>query len=141
MRALLGGLALLAMSASGCGWFDDESIDGVWQIVEIDGQPVEIGENTIEAPFLVIDVTDLAATLGCNDGTGSIRLDDDTAVVTDLSVSALDCEPEALRFADRAVGEVLASDTIAVRFADDDRLIWDAEGRQLVLVSVPEPPP
>lgn len=50
-------------------------IDGVWQMVEVNGEQVEVGVNTIEIPKVEIEAGFLSGRLGCNGGGAELLID------------------------------------------------------------------
>ena len=52
-------------------------MDGTWRMVEVDGEPVEVGVNTIKIPEFTIEAGFLSGELGCNSGGAELLIDGD----------------------------------------------------------------
>ena len=110
-------------------------------MVEIDGQPIVRGENTVSDPFVEIADGAMVGDLGCNEAVVPVVVDEDDLVPGALAMSELrSCRPTALAFADNAMLDVLRSTRIGLTL-EDGRMVWVAAGRQIILTEATEPPP
>ena len=136
---------LLALVGSGCVFGDDDgaagdgSMDGVWVVVEIDGQPVVVGDNTTAVPYVDIDGGDLTGSFGCADGRASFLMSDVVLSVESLTPPTGSCASVAVSFAENALLDVLSAPEVGFTL-DDDRMVWVAAGRQLVFEAASAPP-
>ncbi len=48
-------------------------IDGTWRMIEVNGEPVEVGVNTIEIPEITIEAGFLSGQFGCNGGGAELQ--------------------------------------------------------------------
>ena len=114
-------------------------MDGVWVVVEIDGQPVVVGDNTTDVPYVDIDGGDLTGSFGCGDGRSSFLMSDVVLSVESLTPPTGSCASVAVSFAENALLDVLSAPEVGFTL-DDDRMVWVAAGRQLVFEAASAPP-
>lgn len=136
---------VLAVVGTGCGAGGDDdtggdaSVDGLWVVVEIDGQPIVIGDNTADVPYVEIDGGALVGSFGCSEGSASLASSDVILSVESLTPPTGSCASVAVSFAENALLDVLGAPEIGFTL-DDERMVWVAAGRQLIFEAASEPP-
>ncbi len=127
--------------ASADGFFREgtSSVDGIWAVVEVDGEPVEVGVNAAEPPYLEIGGAEIEGHLGCNGGGGRLVAKEGTLVVSEFFRTAAGCMPDSLMFVEHALADVLDRGDVPYRLSRG-RMIWEAAGHTIVFEPVSTPP-
>lgn len=141
-------VAVLAVTGSGCGLFGDDEgsggesgpLDGLWVVVEIDGQPIVVGDNTQRVPYVEVAGGDLAGTFGCGESEASFTIGDVSLMVDTLTAPTEPCDSVAVSFAENAMMDVLTAEEVGYTVAEDERMVWVAAGRQIIFETSAEPP-
>lgn len=136
----LGSSVLLvaALVAAGCSDSAEEGpLDGTWEIVEVDGQSIVPGDNTVSPPYFEIGDGRADGSLGCNDGGAPLDVTERVIDFGALERTEQACDI-AVSFAEMALVDVIA-DGIVEWSRDGDRMIWVAAGRQIVLEPIDGP--
>ncbi|MEM9132823.1 MAG: META domain-containing protein [Actinomycetota bacterium] len=141
VAALLAALTLFAVA---CTRQAEPSFDvlGFWWAVEINGEPVEIGVNAAEAPWLEFTGTDVGGSFGCNNGGGEYTLQGDqlrtTEIVSELQLCSIPDGGEEMVPMERALVQLLGSSELS---RDGDTLTMRGGPYTVVLVAADGPPP
>lgn len=86
-------------------------IDGTWEMVEVNGEPVHVGVNTAVVPRLHIDAGFAAGTFGCNRGGAELLQDGAT-----MLPSPIESEAELCSIPDGSEVMVLTERTLLALF-------------------------
>lgn len=125
---------LVACNGSGSGSSD---ITGSWYLVEIDGQAVEEGVNTITRPALMITGALISGDLGCNTGGVTYELAGDEIVLTGpFEATAQLCSipdgGDEIVLSEAVLTEFLAGSARFTASVEDSRMVWALPERAAV---------
>lgn len=150
-RLAVMAVALLAVScgddvstvASDGGGAGDEAeetgVEGVWAVVEVDGQPAEVGVNMARAAYLDIAGGEVRGHLGCNSGGGMISISETTIQIDEFFREAAGCIPEDLEIVEEALWAAIVADP-ATYSITASQMIWLAGGHEVLFERVGAPP-
>lgn len=116
-------------------------IDGEWEMVEVNGEPVVLGVNTEQTPIIEIQAGFLSGNLGCNGVGVELLLDGNRLRGSGLEGTAQQCGipdgSEVMLLTERTLSSLL-SDPGAEITLIDDQMLWTRGGENAVFAR-PDP--
>ncbi len=135
-------LCLLAALCMGCSKnasttstaFDLHSLQGEWQIVQLDSVPL-LAEADEEAPNILFDIDhhSFACYIGCNRMGGTLSIDGDTLSLTDIYATRMYCQDKMEQ--EQRLGEVLEQVSFAERTPDGNVLLTNSTHTTLLTLT------
>lgn len=146
MPRVAATVAACLLCLAACGGSAEPTVDvvGYWWPVEVNGEPVELGVNTAEAPWLQFTTDEVGGNLGCNGVGGAYTLDGDRLsiedMVSELELCAIPDGGEEMVLMEQALGWLLGGSTLSL---DGDQLTMERSPYNVVLVAAEgeQPPP
>lgn len=105
-------------------------IEGRWEMVEVNGEAVEIGVNTGVIPLIEIEAGFLSGTFGCNAGGGEVLFDGEVLRIAGLASTSHLCGipdgSEEMVLTERTLVSMLESEGASVT-RNGEVMTWSAE--------------
>ena len=133
-------LPTIAADVGSAGDEERTGVEGVWAVVEVDGQPAEVGVNMAGAAYVDIGAGEITGHLGCNDGGGVITIDETTILIDEFFRTASGCIPDDRMIVEEALWAAMVADPVTYAIPTSSQMIWRAGGHEVVFERVSSVP-
>ncbi len=114
-------------------------IDGMWEAVELDGEPIEFGLTAAAPTYVDIDGRSFSGSFGCNNGGGTVDVDEDRLRFSEVFTELALCLPESAMVVEDALTSMFRVDGPAFEIVGD-RMTWTSTDHVITFRSVSGPP-